>query len=471
MNKFILLYIIIMIIPFVMANGLKVTPASFTINKTYGIDKQITIYISNEEPFSFYNVSFEENDVITISNINEIKSGENKTTTATITYNKDFSDIIRLKGYFESQIGIQNKTYNIDVEYNEGLSVCDLTIIKQDRVIWRNLVSNEIKMKNMDTGEYVTTIPENSNYTMNFNIPETFTYAFYRGGFMFTDVCTITVLDDVGYVNDPDLDGAIALDLSISFESTTIEVNVLENNYTLDFFESDEGILTIKNTGNKKAFGIKLEGDWFSFNKNNFDLDSGKTTVITYTILQNKQGVVSTNNTNKEYTKNISIYGNFETITKKFSIFINYADIDNSSYSGKGLFDLIEKFCNENPNVCYKEKIVYRDGSSDRIVSTNYTEEQIKSMHDANFDLIDIVRELLQYEKDKSVNDSETDTLTSSRLTNIENLILEQTTNEDEGRINIWFGIALFTMIIITIMLIFNILLFKRNKELKKYTM
>lgn len=456
----------------VSANGLYVNPPSFSVNKSFGVNKQIIFSIKNEEPFSFYNISFEDNSVIYMSKISELTSGNEVNVTATINTENNFNGNVKIKGFYIANIGPGNETYTIDVDFNEGLSRCDFSAVKGDSVTWINLVTDEIKLRNEDTKEYVTTILEGGSYTTHFSNPETFRYSFYRRGYRFTDICDITVLDDQGLINDPNLDAQLNLDIKLVYDPTNIEVVVLERNYSMDFFGSSEGVLTIKNIGSKTAKNVNLAGDWFSFNYNNFDINTGDTKVVTYTIEPN---IYDTNSTNKTYEKNITISGNFDTRNELIDIFINYAEIGgdyNYTNGTSGFMALIEQYCNAHPEVCNpKPRIIYKniDNSTPEEFNVTFEVSQVSDMFSYMFEIFDYIKTSMNYVKEGRTERDVQVNSTNSKVDNLESLIIEEKESREKNNTTVAWVAAIIIFIFVVVLLVLIIFQYKKINRLKKY--
>lgn len=351
MNKFFLCFFgVLLCMSIVSANGLSIVGQSlFEVNKTVGEQEIFTFALRNDEPFSFYNISFEENSHIDMKEILELPPGSEINVTVNVTGNNEYLGDIRVIGLYESNLGLQNKTYDVEVDWEDGLSLCDVTLIKGDSINWINFVNDDIEISapySMFGGTNI--IPIGSAKKYSFPSPEVFSYSFMRRGYDFTNVCEIIVLSDVGKINNPDLNAILSLDLKTDYPPTFLDVIFFENNYTIDVYESNEGAFLIKNIGSNLAKNINLESKWFTFNKNNFDLLPEKTTSISYTIRPN---IFHTNETNKTHSVLLKIDGNFEPVDKEFNIYVPYATITDDGYTtGKSLLEMIRELCEQNPN-------------------------------------------------------------------------------------------------------------------------
>lgn len=351
------LLLMLLIIPIVSSNGLFITGQNtFTINKTTSETKNINFTIQNQEAFTFYNLTFANNPYIVMNKINQLNSGESININASVIGIQDFNDVIKLKGFYQSNLGQNFQNFPMDVFFENGTSKCNFNVVQGDSVTWNSKINDAIVMRNSVNNEIVTTISPQSAYTINFDNPQVFSYYFTRIGLQFTSVCTITSLATSGLINNPDLDASLTLNLKINFPSTTIQATIPQINYTMSASGKVDDILNIKNTGDKTAKNIRLEGDWFSFTVNNFDLEPGQTKNVGYTI--DPSGLTSTSQTNQSYFKNLSITGNFNSISQQFKIFINYSVIDASTISTTPLDDLIDvywslikSYCAEDVNI------------------------------------------------------------------------------------------------------------------------
>lgn len=350
MKKFSIIFLTLFLISIVSANGLTITSNSdFNITKEQDIDKLINLTIYNSEPFDFYNIKPKNDDIITMTEIPILLSGQSINITATLNKNNNFNGEIEIRGDYNTTIGASNKTEVIKISYNNGFDKCNLDLVKGDSVIWINEDLDEVKLKNTDTNEYFTTINENENYTKVFS--ESIVLNYLAVWLVpFTDICQINVQNDSGLVHKSEYDAKINLDLNINYKNTTIETTFLTTSYSLDYNQNKEDVFAIKNTGNETAY-IKLSSDNIVFSNDNFNLNAGDSINVDYEI---KPFVTKTNDTNKTYNKLIKIKGNFPTLTKNISVYINYANLDNIITDGEidfeywgNLFNLI---CISNPN-------------------------------------------------------------------------------------------------------------------------
>ena len=480
------LLLLLAFLPLISSAGLSIVgTSSFEVNKTIGIDSNIAIQIKNDEPFDFYNITFEDNDYIEIDKISKISSGETYNVTAEIIAEEDFVGELKLIGYYSAQLGASNETYIVKVDFDDGLDVCDRTLIQGDSVKWFNLVMGEVVLRNAETGNDVHTIGKfnspTENYTMLFDSPQVFEYYFLRGGFQFTDTCTLTILDDSGYINNPDYDTSINLNINVEYEPTNLSITTTQNNYSMDFFSTQDGIISITNNGNKIAKNIHLGGQWFDFNTNDFDLEPGYTKNVGYSIAP-INAIYTTNQTNWTYEVNMTIEGNFPTLNEEFIIFVEYAEIGDT-YSGnitefeeklKTYFEILESACNEES---YKDSDACKDLDSRTIykvvnsstINATFTEEQVYEMFKTIFGFTDDFTSFQNYIKEFNLNTTQDLSKLSNETSSIkENQeVTEKKLNSISGG-NAFLGISILFLAIAS--LVFYLIM-KRKKQLKRKKM
>lgn len=465
-------FMLAFIMPMISANGLTIIDNILNINKTYDIDEEAIIKIQNTEPFIFYNVSFEDNNFIEFPEIGKINPGQIINVTAKIFGNTNFNGQVKIKGFYLSNLGVSDETYNINIDFLNGLSLCDKTLIKGDQIIWHNLVNDEVVIKNMDTNQNAIIIPINSSHTSNFDVPEVFTYAVFRRGYQFTNVCSITVLNDQGLINNPEYDSNLNLNLRISYEPTDLEINVFTRNYTMDFYEIKEGVLNIKNIGNKTSRDIHLSGSWFDeFSDNDFDLPVGEDKNILFKI---KPIVFNTNETGKLYKKNLTISGNFESIHETFNVFINYGVIDGTGIIGNesGLLYLIEIYCKQHPEVCSPApRIIYRDNNNTGSFNVTMNQEFVAGLFGYMFELGDILQGDSNFMKEQIDLNTNAISLVIASMQNLTNATTEEKNLREEQSTTGYLLIIVFLFIIIIglmVFLIYKIRAYKKRQELER---
>jgi len=368
--------------------GLVVSNGTYDYNKIYGVPLSFTFTLTNTESFTFYNISMVNNNVVEMPSIPSLNPGQQVNVNALIRADTNNQTTLRIKGLYTATVGMSNITHIVNVDYTNGLSVCDMSFTKGDKVKWINQVADDIVLKNADTGNIVTTILRGENYTTIFDNPEVFRYYFLRRGFVFTNICTITSMSDTGLVNNPLLDGMLNIKVSIVYNPTSMNYVILERNYTINPFTQQDGVMSIVNVGNQTAREVTLSGEWFSFNANGFDLAPGQSKGIVYTM---RPVITQTSQTNITYSKKITITGNFPTQEESFSVTIPYTvigdDITNQS-NYQGLIALIQSYCKNNPKESFcstSPQLVYVGNGTNQDFNVTFNQDQVKSIFEYLF--------------------------------------------------------------------------------------
>ena len=471
-NSILIILFTIVLLSSIDANGLQILGNNhYNITKTEGISQNITFTIQNQEPINFVNINFNSNPYVSMSSF-DLLSGANSTITANVIATDSFSGAVKIKGFYTSNLGELNLQHNVTVDYTQGLSICDFSAVKGDSIKWTNNVSSNINLINADTSQIVTTIAPNSTYIELFSVPLSSKYYFTRFGIRFTNICTITVLDTQGLINDPQKDAQILLDIVFLNEPTNISVTILTNNYTIDAGTSKQDILSIRNTGNKTAKSVRLSGTWFTtFTSNTFDLSPGESKNIGYTIAPD---ITNTSQTNQTYVQNLIISGNFPQILHPFSIKIPYALIDANFFDNvtsldelvKIYIEVVKSYCAENPNNVECGKLIQRIGGiNDSSTDSGFNLELAKALIDF-MDKIDAEMNIIKLQNSEN-NNTLTTIYLNGNATNAKVDSLEEKTASwgNTAQVLVYFSLLLVG----SIAALFTINKIKHKKQKEQY--
>jgi len=381
----------IFLLSFVSSTGLIASNLNYTSTKYQGINTSYSLTLTNSEIFPMYNISIENNNYLYFPIISELSPGASININGTIFANTSFNQNFSIKGIYYTNIGNSNNTYNVSVDFYNGESICNFATTIGDKVNFINNVNDDITLRNVLTNENVVTILKNDSYLFNIISSGSFKYYFLRLGYPFGDTCTITMLPTTGYVNNPNYDANILMNVNVLYSPTILEYTFLENNYTIEAMTKTDGVFSIKNIGNNTAKNITLSSDWFTFSSNNFDLSPSLSKAISYTITP---AILNTNQTNQSYTKQLKIEGNFNTTTKDFNIFIPYKNLTNyndlSNYDS--LISTLSEICNLYPNKyswCDNTSKVIIYNSSNDTFNMTFSAEQVKGIFETVFSMKD----------------------------------------------------------------------------------
>ena len=367
MNKSIfLVFASLLLLTLVSAEGLVVSDNTYDFDKTYGVDRLIEITLENTEDFQFYDIHSGDESNLVFSEF-DLDANTNITFNATVISDLDFNGIIEITGEYFTEIGSSNITYEVELNYDTGATPCDLEIIKGDSVNWTNLDSSKIfRITNYDTTDLIYELTAGNSHLIPFDSPQELRYQVKWLGTPFTPVCSINVLDDTGLVHSNKYDASLDLNIEVNYEDTSLEATFLQTSYEIEFNTNEDDIFSIRNTGVNIAKAIHLESDWISFTKNDFDLAPGQSTNVGYTI---SPLVMTTDETNITLIKNLTIEGNFGTLTQEIEVFIPYKRISTDFYNGtfdiETITSFFELFCSVYPDedICERTQIIIGNGS------------------------------------------------------------------------------------------------------------
>jgi len=385
----VLFFAIVILSNNVLANGISIISNNIVINKTYGTDTHFVLSIKNDEPFNFTNVTLENNNYIEFSKIPKLLSGETRNISVLVKANEDFSGNIKIYGFINASLGKSDNPYDIDITYESGPSKCDFSIIEGDKIIWKNLAVGDaynVDLKAIGATSPFQQIPAGgSTEPQLFDVATTLYYtALFPQRPYTTFNCKLEIKNDYGYINLPKYDAILNINIDVQYPETSLETYFLNSNYTMEFYETKEDIFSIKNIGTKIAKDIHLSSDWITFSQNNFDLEPGQSKNIGYVI---DPIIHNSTETDKTYTKKITITGNFNTIEKNIRVFIKYAEFVTEQQNNTAVFK--DWLCANFPEFC-EPQIIYKYIDNDEAeFNVSYTENQVKSLYDLFFNFLD----------------------------------------------------------------------------------
>jgi len=431
-KNLILIFILICSISFISAENipLQVTLSNNTINALSGVDYTLQATFYNPNTISIEKVEL-ISDIATMNDFS-LLSGESKS--VDIIINTDTAEAINLE--FRGWINIEYinpTTHEIDISPS-GLSDSNIDIIVGDSISWNNLYTTDISLYD-DNGEH--NILAGDNFLREFTIPETTSY------FLFPDLFTGYVYISNNTISHLSaLDNTQLLNINIDYEPTTLVISYITNTaFTIPFTEIANANIIIKNTGSKKAYGITMSGDWLLFGAS-FNLEAGTEKNVEFVISPQISSYVDTN---KTYTKQINISGNFNTISQNIDIYIPYANINGEEQTSIEYLEYLHNvYCannsaTKNSILCTQVTIVeykYINNLSDQEFTHNMSIELQAKIWKSIFEQKDILATSTNILKEQS-------TAQDNKLSNITSKLEEISINNNKNTNNlssIFFG-------------------------------
>ena len=473
MNKLFLISAFILSITCVSA--LQLDMNAIDINKTYEETYSFNLSVMNDENSVLYNISLISDDYsgITSSMIDSLPIGSNGTITVTVTSNENLDISLRLKSYYYRNFVPDYKIYediisSTSIEYKDfKLDIGDTITFVNNYVYAGNPTSIYINRDGFT--EFILGPNQTKAYQFTTESDALYDISIYGNDHVATR--QIYVIPNSGYVNDPTKDLTVNVNLTTIYKTTTTSHMIPISNYSMKFYEEQDGFITISNTGAYTAKTVHLESEWITFAVNNFDLASGYTKNIAYTI-KPENYIRNTNETNQKYIKSIFITGNFDKIIIPVTIFIEYSEIaDDGTSSGKTVTELFEEFCLDNPEICSNgQNTVYVGNNSDNMFNATLGEKQLQRIFTTILSNIETSNRtdnywkeqfyLFQQQLNQSVNDSST---AKEAVTDIRDSI------ETNNSIWIFFGL-IFGAILICGLLVYLAYYYKKQNLLSRFT-
>jgi hypothetical protein len=475
------LLFIVLVLPLTSANGLDIINQSFTVNKTIGEDITINFVITNADSFNFYNITLENAEIGNMTKIPVLTPGNSTTATITIKTNSDFNGTLDVIGFYEAQLGTSNVTKEVDIGLTTGPVPCDISITKGDSIKWFNNINGKtIQIRNSNTNVVMFSLEPYQNHTLQFSEPLVLKYYPYwlYGSFPHDDsrdTCTITVLNDVGYVNNPEYNAKLNLTIKVNYIPTTLTAIFTQTDYTIKVYGTGEGTIILNNTGNNPAKFVSAYSDWFSFydiqgaELQTFDIPEKTSKVVNYKI---RPDVDYTNETNKTWEKSLTISGNFENVVQTMKIFIPYADLDSGNYSsGDSIISVILKYCTDNPNEPICKTNTPTACIADNI-NENMTQEQFRAIFEYMYTVFQGMIEQNTWEKEIMYNMS----ANISQIAidnNITRAEVEAIKTENQGVVGTLYfvilGVCIFIIIAGGVYIIYYVMQQRKTRELRRW--
>ena len=178
----------------------------------------------------------------------------------------------------------------------------------------------------------------------------------------------------------------ISIQVSTFYRNTSVNLSAFEKEFELEFGESDTSVFRVRNTGSEDAFGVGLEGEDVSFDRDSgFDVAEGDDILVQYDVSIPKPEENATAATNQTYNRTVTVSGeNFNDTEFYVSVFVPFKQYDTEE-AERSLVDQFIDFCSDPQNqdsvICSDDQIVeYRNNTeyvnNTSVYRANFTEEE-----------------------------------------------------------------------------------------------
>lgn len=305
-----------------------ISPNPLSVSVVVNHPNNYSFTITNNQSFDIVNVRFSNLSMFTFPSNISLPKNTSKEITVLANTNQSFHGSIASLVSYSYYVNLPEEvtTYEIEITSN-GLNQTFISIRDGDTIRWIN--SDTISHSLYSSIFGTITIPPNSSSIRTFNQLGTFHY--YDTSFNifnnFNGDIQVVNRTLPQLVHNPNYDFPWTVNLDSSLNPTNLSFDNTEDNYTIDQNKNSKGLLTIRNTGSVTSEGVVVssDSDWVTFDSNNFNLDSGQTNWVTYTITPL---ITSTDQTNKTYNITLSIKSfNSPQENTTISVFIPYYDV------------------------------------------------------------------------------------------------------------------------------------------------
>lgn len=361
--KYFVLLMFVVLMPLVVASSIQTIPSNLNLNLTKDESKVVEIEIKNPNTYTLYDIQAEGDVVVTSSIINSLEGGENISFSITVNTEQvgDFSNVIKVIGFTRLNCSaIQTQTHDINIT-SGGAHPRNLEICKGDNIKYSNNYGSSIYL-DIDDFDLYQGISNGNSHVQNF--PNTGTVIYRIEPLI--DLGYITVSEEFSNIYSPDNDGFLTLNIHSVLEETSISAEYSKTNFSMNYQEIKSGYVVITNTGTKTAVNIDVVGDWFTFDKHNFDLEPAEEKAVNFVI---SPTISQTSDTNKLYNRTIHINGdNINSLFQEVSIFIEYSDVAAGNLSSPEWWVKRKAFCDAFPTapdcltapyIIYRDKVIY----------------------------------------------------------------------------------------------------------------
>lgn len=462
MKKLILLIIMIFLISFVNAELFVEFP--LMIEADVGETKIITTNFSNLYNFTLYNIRIYDNDYFTFTSIPKMNPGENVKKDITFYSNKPLQEMgnLTLMFLYNTTRVIPPQTYNINI-YNDRFEPNSLEITKGSTVSWTNqdsivhsATANDVSW---DSGDI---FPGNSwGYTFDSIKTENYydKYLYFTGSIIVKNNTVQELTHNTGY------DVVFFPFLNITYKESNLETTILVNNYTIEWNNTAEGAISLKNIGGSIIYNITLDCSWIIFSKNKFSLNPSQTTYITFLITP---FIEDSSQTGKTHQKIISITSlNTPSQNHTIYIFVPYSEsVVGGNMSVYSWWVARRAFCDAYPTspYCLTEPL---------IVERNITiyEPPPETLNFSHLEKTELLTRLAEMATSEQWQNEKLYNITGLSASLLAQLIQESGIREEEDKRNMdrlnTILIIISIMVITFSLLVFGYVIYRKWKQTK----
>lgn len=378
----------------ILALPLEVQSSSDIINITTNVPKTIYVNITNPNEYPLYNIKA-TGDVV-VSPDATLWSSLQPYENALISFNiktissGDYSKTIKLESFERGGCPV-SESYEVDVLESNWVAK-SMTICKDASIRFTNsyvIAAIDVNIPGLIIGGFnnKATVGIGDSIVVGPFSSDGAIYSYHIIPSPDISTKTITVSNTAYDIYDFNNDGSLNLNIHSTLEETEIVVTLLKTNFTMSYSGIKQGVIHLKNIGDKKAERIRLSGEWIYFDDNDFSINELDEVWITFNIVPSDFYQFITSDTNKGYIKKITVSGdNIAITTQDIEVFIEYSDVEDVDVSSYAWWVARKEYCDAYPDssLCLSEpRIVEVYVANDSIpVEFNMTGKTLKEYLD-----------------------------------------------------------------------------------------
>ena len=330
--KLIIAVLFLLIVPTVFAD-LVITPSSSDITVYKGQSQNFQLTLLNNNSFPITNVSLSNLNYFSFPvTLNLIPFQSTQISYSVLTdavFNQAY--VSTASFYYQIPYNGTPLTYQINIT-SSAFQPSTLNIMQNDSIIWNNMLTQDIQVKDFSSGFPQVNVPALSSVTVQYNTIAN--YSFYNYPLGYTGYLNILDKSSTAYAHDSGYDKPVYFNLHSLLNPSTMQLSLLTPNFTMNYNQTIQGIVQIQNTDpTNTLYNVNLSASkWITFAQNNFNLSPMANNLVFFNITPS---IIYTNDTNKTHI--LTIYAsslNAGNTSVNFPVFINYYNLNIINING-----------------------------------------------------------------------------------------------------------------------------------------
>lgn len=382
LNKIWLLTILTIFSISLISSQLVISPQEVAVSQAVNEAKTFQLNLTNRFNFSIQDIRFSNLDGFNFGNI-ILQPNQTKQIDVTVSRSDPINTRIISTVSFNYLLPVPDspQTFEVNISDSNGFSPQEITIHQGDSIIWKNKgsITHAVTSQTFDNQ-----LPVGGTFQKTFDNIATIDY--FDSIVFFTGRINVLNRSIQQPINNPSFNTNWFVNLSVIRNPTNLNLQIIEQNFSVKFGDFQEGSLKVTNTGNQDAFNIMLSStnNWVEFDENNFSLSPTVSNFVTFKVAPFIQ---TSQQTNQTYNIIITSKGsNTDGISGNISVFVPFESLENLNDTNvNDFFKSKLVFCREFPTsgFCITEPIIEQRNITvirEPPVPYNFTHEEIATI-------------------------------------------------------------------------------------------